>query len=50
VEKVFGESGQPDPPYLKSEDPAGLEKFFMHLAITISYPDIYTVDWRPYLS
>lgn len=36
--------------YAKSDDPIALSKFFFHLAIAISYPDIYTIDWKAYLS
>lgn len=36
--------------YCKSDHPVALDKFFIHLAIAVSYPDIFTINWQSYLS
>ncbi len=35
--------------YGKSDHPIAIDKFFLHLAIAISYPDIFTINWGSYL-
>jgi len=35
--------------YCKSDHPVATDKFFIHLAIAISYPDIFTIKWDSYL-
>ena len=49
---VFQKATNPDgssPPYCLTRHPDALIKFFMHLAMSVSYPDIYTIDWKSYL-
>ena len=50
---VFAKNENPDGSpvyYCKSEHPIAIDKFFMHLAIVLSYPDIINIDWAHYLS
>lgn len=35
--------------YCKSDHPVATDKFFLHLAIALNSPDIFTIDWRSYL-
>lgn len=47
--KAIGDKGM-SPPFCKSDHPVALDKFFLHLAIAVSYPDIFTIDWKSYLT
>jgi len=47
--KITREDGQ-YPLYVKSDFPTSFIKFFLHITQAVSFPDVYTIDWAPYLS
>jgi hypothetical protein len=47
--KTAGKNGQV-PLYVKSDFPHSFIKFFIHITLAVSYPDIFTINWSSYLN
>jgi len=45
--RIESDTGEPVY-YVKSEHPIARNKFFLHIALAVSKPDIYTIDWTRY--